>query len=113
MVWQRSLALVTGVYRMAKVFPTDEIYGLTSQVRRSAVSVPSNIAEGYGRGTTSDYVRFLRMAMGSLYELQTQFQIATNLGYVTLPATKEILSETEEIEKMLSSLIGKLTRGGE
>jgi len=70
-VWQRSMDVVTNVYRTSRSFPPDEVYGLTSQIRRSAVSVPSNIAEGYGRGTTTDYVRFLRISVGSLYELQT------------------------------------------
>ncbi len=70
-VWQAAMELVTEVYQISKAFPRDELYALTSQLRRCAVSIPSNVAEGYGRNSTSDYVRFLRMAMGSLYELQT------------------------------------------
>ena len=83
LVWQKAMALVTEVYKTTKSFPKDETYGIVSQMRRCAVSIPSNIAEGYGRNSSSDYVRFLRMAMGSLYELQTQFDISLNLGYVT------------------------------
>jgi len=69
LVWQKAMTLVTEVYRKTKTFPREEVYGLTSQVRRSAVSIPSNIAEGYGRNSTSDYIRFLQIASGSLYEL--------------------------------------------
>ena len=68
-VWQKSMELVTDMYTITKVFPKEELYALTSQIRRSAVSVPSNIAEGYGRNSTQDYVRFLQIACGSLYEL--------------------------------------------
>ncbi|MCK4342431.1 MAG: four helix bundle protein [Phycisphaerae bacterium] len=108
MVWQKSMALVTEVYRLTRTFPKEEMYGLTSQMRRCAVSVPSNIAEGYGRNSTHDYVRFLRMAMGSLYELQTQMEIAGNLGYAG-PSSPELLVESaREIERMMSSLIRRL-----
>jgi four helix bundle protein len=81
-IWQKSMVLVTGIYTITKTFPASEIYGLTSQLRRSAVSIPSNIAEGYGRNSTNDYKRFLQMAVGSLYELQTQIEIAFNLKYL-------------------------------
>lgn len=108
-VWQRSMQVVTEVYRFTKSFPSDEQYGLTNQIRRSAISVPSNMAEGYGRGTTGDYVRFLRISVGSLYELQTQWQIAQNLGYITKRDFVSIYDETRNIERMLSALIGKLT----
>ena len=81
-VWQKSMVLVTEVYKISKEFPNDETYGLTSQIRRCAVSIPSNIAEGYGRNSTNDYIHFLRIATGSLYELQTQMEIALNLHYI-------------------------------
>ena len=81
-IWQKSMVLVTGIYTITKTFPASEIYGLTSQLRRSAVSIPSNIAEGYGRNSTNDYKRFLQIAVGSLYELQTQVEIACNLKYI-------------------------------
>jgi len=107
-VWQKSMALVTDVYKTTKSFPKDETYGIVSQMRRCAVSIPSNIAEGYGRNSSSDYVRFLRMAMGSLYELQTQFDIPLNLGYVTKNYHGELFESSREVERMLSSLMRKL-----
>jgi four helix bundle protein len=77
-VWQKSMVVVTDVYRITGRFPREEMFGLTSQMRRCAVSIPSNIAEGYGRQATGDYICFLQIALGSLYELQTQLEIAHN-----------------------------------
>ena len=77
------MALVTEIYKLSKSFPKDETYGLTAQMRRSAVSIPSNIAEGYGRKSTNEYIRFLYIASGSLYELQTQLEISLNLQYLS------------------------------
>lgn len=82
-IWQKSVVLVTKIYSVTGSFPPSEIYGLTNQLRRCSVSIPSNIAEGYGRNSTADYKRFLQIAVGSLYELQTQVQIALNLAYVS------------------------------
>src|SRR5215216_3360360 len=82
-VWQKSISLVKGVYVVSQSFPKEEQYGLTNQMRRCAVSIPSNIAEGYGRNSTGDYKRFLQVAVGSLYELQTQIEIAFNLDYIS------------------------------
>ncbi len=110
-VWQRGMALVTEVYRLSKQFPKEEVYALASQMRRAAVSVPSNIAEGYGRHSTTDYVRFLRMASGSLYELQTQTEIARNLGYVDESTLNDLASAGDEIARMLSALIRTLEDG--
>lgn len=107
-VWQKSMALVTEVYKLSKSFPKDEVYGLTSQMRRCAVSIPSNIAEGYGRNSTSDYARFLRVAAGSLYELQTQIEIAMNLQYLGEVEFDEMYESSREVERMLSSLSRKL-----
>jgi four helix bundle protein len=107
-VWQKSMELVTEVYRMTKNFPGDEIYGLTSQMRRCAVSLPSNIAEGYGRHSTQDYVRFLRVACGSLFELQTQMEISKNLTYLNENAFYTHYEASREIERMLNSLINKV-----
>ncbi len=107
-VWQKAMDLVTGVYRVAAQFPKDELYGLSSQIRRSAVSVPSNIAEGYGRKSTNDYVRFLQISMGALYELQTQLTIAQNLAFIPDAAFQAIYESSREIERMLSSLINKV-----
>jgi len=80
--WRLAVRLTKIVYRVSAGFPADERYGLTSQIRRAAVSIASNIAEGWGRGTTQDYIRFLRMARGSMYEVETQLLIARELGFV-------------------------------
>ena len=75
-VWQKSIDLVTNIYKVTTIFPNEELYGLTSQIRRAAVSIPSNIAEGYGRKATNEFVRFLQISMGSLFELKTQIEIS-------------------------------------
>lgn len=108
LVWQKSIALVTSVYGFTSRFPKEETYGLTSQIRRSAVSVPSNIAEGYGRQSTQDYIRFLQISRGSLFELQTQLEIARNLDFLSLDSFDKLYESTREIERMLSSLISKI-----
>ena len=110
-VWQKSMALVTEVYSITRLFPKEELYGLASQIRRSAVSIPSNIAEGYGRYSTNDYTRFLQIAIGSLYELQTQLEICLNLGYLSKDTFEKIYEQSREIERMLSSLIKKVGNG--
>ena len=102
------MILVTKVYNTSKKFPNDEAYGLTSQIRRCAISIPSNLAEGYGRNSTNEYVRFLRIATGSLYELQTQMEISFNLHYIDRSEFDELYEQSREIERMLSSLIRKL-----
>lgn len=108
LVWQKAMSLVTAVYRCAGQFPKAEIYGLVSQIQRCAVSIPSNIAEGYGRRSTGDYLRFLQIAMGSVFELQTQLEIAANLEYFARDRFSEIYEQSREVERMLSSLISKL-----
>jgi four helix bundle protein len=107
-VWQSAMKLVTEVYQASKRFPRDEVYALTSQIRRCAVSIPSNIAEGYGRNSTSDYVRFLRTAMGSLYELQTQMQISLNLGYLDQAVFEMLNDKSCSVARMLGSLISRV-----
>lgn len=102
------MTLVLDVYEISKVFPSSEVYGLTSQIRRCAVSVPSNIAEGYGRKSSNDYKRFLQMAVASLYELQTQLEIAFKLKYISQQKHKEIIDLSIEIDKMLYSIIQKI-----
>jgi len=102
------MILVTNVYKASKSFPKDETYGLTSQIRRCAVSIPSNIAEGYGRNSTSDYIRSLHIATDSLYELQTQLEICLNLRYLNKSSFDELYESSREIERMLSSLTKKL-----
>jgi four helix bundle protein len=107
-VWQKAMSLVTNVYSITAKLPSQEKFGLLLQIRRCAVSIPSNIAEGYGRYHTADYVRFLQISLGSLYELQTQLEITMNLGYINADQYDQILREGTEIEKMLNSLISKL-----
>ena len=97
--------LVTLVYKMTVQFPTDEKFGLISQIKRSAVSIPSNITEGYGRNYRKDYSRFLQIARGSLFENQTQLEIAVNLAIIKTEDLKEIQELSIEVEKMLNSLI--------
>ena len=81
LIWQKSIKLVTRIYEVTRSFPKEEAFGLTSQMRRCSVSIPSNIAEGHGRNSTGDYLRFLQIATGSLCELQTQLVIANNLSF--------------------------------
>ncbi|HPR33579.1 MAG TPA: four helix bundle protein [Prolixibacteraceae bacterium] len=107
-VWQKAMALVLSVYTETKIWPNEEAFGLTSQIRRSVVSIPSNIAEGFGRNSSGDYIRFLQIASGSLYEFQTQLEIGFRLDYLKEGRFEEINTLGVEIEKMLSSLISKV-----
>jgi len=107
-VWQKSMTFVTEVYLITKSFPSSENFGLISQIRRSAISIPSNIAEGYGRKSTGDYIRFLQIAVGSLFELQTQIEIAFNLLYIDKIIFDKSLIKTSELDRMLFSLINKI-----
>jgi four helix bundle protein len=105
LVWQKSMSFVTEVYKISKSFPKEETFGLTSQLRRSAVSVPSNISEGFGREGVNDYLRFLNIALASLFELQTQLEIAFNLEYIKKNKFDVLYELSREIERMLSSFI--------
>lgn len=107
-VWQKSILLVEKIYLLSRELPDDEKFGLISQMRRASVSIPSNIAEGYGRRSTSDYIRFLNIAIGSLYELQTQIEITRQLNYISLNIYSDIFGRTREIERMLCSLVTKI-----
>ena len=107
-VWQKSINLVTTIYENTASYPVSEQFGLTSQTRRSSVSIAANIAEGYGRNSTQDYLRFLNIACGSLYELQTLLMIARNQELIDNKNFSELDARTREIERMLSSLIQKL-----
>ena len=109
-VWQKAMELAEKVYLVTRNVPEEEIYALTSQVRRSAVSVPSNIAEGKGRGTGKEFIQFLRIALGSLYELQTQLELSMRIGYITTAQLNPIDSLALEVEKMLNSLITSTLR---
>jgi four helix bundle protein len=107
-VWQRSMELAVTVYRITQKLPANEQFGLTSQLRRAAVSIPSNIAEGYGRQSTGNYRQFLSISRGSLMELETQIDICERLKYLAVLETENILKEITEISKMLTSLISKI-----
>jgi four helix bundle protein len=108
-VWKKSMALVTNVYRCTQAFPKIETYGLTSQLRRAAVSVPSNIAEGHARLTTGEFKHFLGNARGSLMEIETQILIATDLGYLDQNQTDSLLNDTAEVGRMLNGLLNSLS----
>ena len=107
-VWQKSYRRCLDLYRITKKFPKEERYGLTSQIRRAAVSIPSNIAEGYGRKTTADYLRSLYIAYGSVCELETQVLLSGDLNYVNKENLKALKDDTEEVERMLKALIKSL-----
>jgi four helix bundle protein len=107
-IWQKSIELVTQIYIETKKFPGKESYGLMLQTRKSAISIPSNIAEGYGRNSTHDYLRFLNISKGSPYELETQLLIAYNLKYLADKIYINLNDRCKEIERMLSSLMKKI-----
>lgn len=107
-VWKKGIALVQDVYKMTSSFPASETYGLFSQIRRAAVSVPSNIAEGWGRKKTRVFIQFLSIAFGSLYEVETQLIISEKLGFICTKDLENFSSKIETLGKMLNSLINKL-----
>lgn len=102
------MALVSDVYRCTQCFPKEEIYGLTSQIRRAAVSVPSNIAEGQGRLTRGEFKQFLGHARGSVFELETQVSIARDLGFLDEKTTNNLLERIREVGRILSGLLNSL-----
>lgn len=106
--WQKAKALAVEVYRVTRSFPADERYGLTSQIRRATVSVSANIAEGYGRGTTSDFLRFLRIARGSLAEVDTLTEIASELTLIA--PDNGVFGQIAEADRVLQGLIASLER---
>jgi four helix bundle protein len=107
-VWQKSYELCLEIYRITAKFPKEEIYGLTSQIRRSAVSILSNIAEGYGRKTTADYIRMLYISYGSVCELETQILLAGDLDLIEKGVLDKLKEDIAEIERMLKALIKSL-----
>ncbi len=110
-VWKKAMGLVTEIYKNTQTFPKEERYGLTNQLRPASVSVPANIAEGWGRGTTKEYMQFLRIARGSLLEVETLMTISHNLGpgYVNAQDLQEQISQKIiEISKMINALINSL-----
>ena len=109
-VWQKSYQLCLEIYKITRSFPKEEKYGLTSQIRRAAVSVPSNIAEGYGRKTTPDYIRALYVSYGSNCELETQILLSKDLDYINNEDSKKIQENIGEVERMLKALIKSLEK---
>ncbi|MDP3770417.1 MAG: four helix bundle protein [bacterium] len=108
-VWQKSMALVTSIYKLTEQFPQSEIYGLTSQMRRSAVSIPSNIAEGSKRSSRKDFKNFLQIASGSGAELETQVEIAKRMFFGRTLDYQDIDSMLNEVMRMLNSFIKRLS----
>ncbi len=107
-VWKLSIELVKGIYQLTNKFPTSEIYGLTSQLRRSAISIPSNIAEGQGRNSSKEFRQFLAFALGSLAELETQLIISKEIDCLTEEKLIHLLSDLDVIRKMIRALSGSL-----
>jgi len=107
-VWQKGVALVTDLYRVTQTFPKNELYGLTSQIRRSAVSIPANIAEGQGRLTTGEFKQFLGHARGSMFELESHTLIARNLGYLPEPESQKITAQIHELGRLVNGLLKSL-----
>ena len=105
-IWEKGIDLVTDIYKITRKFPKEEIYGLTSQMRKSAISYPSNIAEGAAKNTKSDYIRFIYISLGSLSELETQVIISKNLGFI--PDVNDLLKEIEILRKMTLNFIKHL-----
>jgi len=104
-VWKKAIEFVISIYKITKSFPKEELYGLVSQIRRSAVSIPSNIAEGAARNHDKEFLQFLYFALASASELETQLIIANNLGFIDDDISKELIDELNVISKMLQGLI--------
>ena len=110
-VWEKAHAFTVVVYAITRTFPKDEVYALTSQIRRCAVSVPSNIVEGCGRGSNPELVKFLHYALGSANELEYQLVLSRDLGYVSAEAHVPLAASVLEIKRMLAALIVKIKEG--
>jgi four helix bundle protein len=108
-VWQRSKTLAIEIYKATNGFPKQEMFGLTQQIRKSAVSVPSNIAEGCGRGTDRELIRFLDIAQGSAFELETQLIIAADLGFLNESSSDRLAGELSEIQRMIEGFRDKFS----
>ena len=108
LVWQRAMDVAVSTYELTKRYPRDELFGLTSQSRRAAASVAANIAEGYGRATKQAYVNFLRIARGSLKELETDLALAERVGLAPSQTPRDLLDQTDELGRMLHGLISKV-----
>lgn len=108
--WRKAMQLVFQIYQVTKAFPHDELFGLTSQLRRAAVSVPSNIVEGQARFSQKEFCRFLSQARGSLVEAETQLLIAKGLGYVPEKDTQDLLNQAAELGRILNGLVASLKK---
>jgi four helix bundle protein len=106
--WQKSMKFVTDIYKLTQDFPDIEKFGLTSQIRRSAVSIPSNIAEGFGRRLPKEFIRFLRISISSLFELQTQLEICKNINLTDSNIFNQFYEDSREIERMLKGLTSSI-----
>ena len=109
-VWQKAYQLCLDVYKVTKVFPKEERYGLISQIRRSSVSVPSNIAEGHGRKSKAEYIQFLYIANGSLCELETQILLADDLNFTKDDSLRKVQKNIGNVERLLKGLINSLKK---
>lgn len=109
--WQTAFQLGLDIYTATSGFPTAERFGLVSQLRRGAVAISSNIAEGYGRGSSKDYVRYLKIARGALYEIDTQLLFAQSLGYLALDAYERLLDQLNTCGRILAGLIRSIEKG--
>ena len=107
-VWQIAIGFVKDIYQMTAQFPASEIYGLTNQIRRAAISIPSNIAEGQGRNSSKEFRQFLAISLGSLAEIETQLIIAKEIGYLSETILPDLLKTTDRIRKMVRSLSNSL-----
>ena len=109
-VWQKSMDFVVEVYKVTRKFPKEEVFGIVSQMRRSALSIPSNIAEGYGRLYDKETMKFLSNALGSASELETQILISKDLGFLCVEEAQELKLQIEEIIRMLSGLVKSMIK---
>ena len=108
-VWQKAMDLTTEIYKLVRLLPKEETYALSDQMRRAVVSIPSNIAEGQGRNSDKEFINFLSIARGSLWELETQIEICERLHYIDSNLTSTVYSLTTEVSKMLNALAYSLT----
>ena len=107
--WQKGIELVVAIYRITEIFPKEELYGLTSQLRRAAVSIPSNIAEGQGRKSKAEFRHFLHNAAGSLMEIETQLTISAVLGFLNQEKEGSLLNQTNELGRIVNGLIQSMS----
>jgi len=107
-VWEKSHLLALAIYKITKEFPKEELYGLTSQIRRASMSIPTNIAEGCGRNTDADFARFLQMSMGSASETEYQLILARDLEFLAKDSYEKLHTDVEEVKRMLASLLKTL-----